>query len=95
MNNALKGLVAVTVMMSSLSAHAALKSVTQDGNLMVSDSAVNVTWADVASPTHLTWSATAAAGGAQEWVARLNAENGGAGYGAAWRLYTWFVDQVL
>jgi hypothetical protein len=69
------GLFAVTVMMSSLSAHAALTSFTQDGDLMVSDSALNVTWADVASPTGLTWSA------AQAWALSLNAEHAGAGYG--------------
>jgi hypothetical protein len=80
------GLVAVTVMMSSMSAHAALTSVTQDGGLMVSDSTLNVTWADVASPTDLTWSASAATGSAQAWVASLNTKDYG-GY-SNWRLPT-------
>jgi hypothetical protein len=81
------GLFAVTVMMSSMSAHAALTSVTQDGGLMVSDSTFNVTWADVASPpTGLTWSASAAAGSAQAWVVSLNTEDYG-GY-SNWRLPT-------
>jgi hypothetical protein len=57
--------------MSSLSAHAALTSVTQDGDLMVSDSALNVTWADTVPSSPVTWS------GAQAWVAALNTEDYG------------------
>jgi hypothetical protein len=72
MNNALKSLCAVTVMMISISAHAALVSVTQDGGLMVSDSALNVTWADTAPSSPVNWP------GAQAWVASLNtADYGG------------------
>jgi hypothetical protein len=53
---------------------------------MVSDSTLNVTWADVASPTDLTWSASAVPGSAQAWVASLNTEDYG-GY-SNWRLPT-------
>ncbi len=73
------GLVAVTVMMSSMSAHAALTAVTQDGNLMVSDSTLNVTWADTSSG-RISYSA------AQAWVAGLNTEDYG-GYNN-WTLAT-------
>jgi hypothetical protein len=80
MNNALKGIFAITVMMSSMSAHAALVSVTQDGGLMVSDSSLNVTWADTAPSSPVNWS------GAQAWVAGLNSADYG-GY-SNWTLAT-------
>jgi hypothetical protein len=81
------GLVAFTVMTGSMTAHAALTSVTQDGDLLVSDSTLNVTWADVAPPTALTWPA------AQAWAAGLDTmvnTNSTIGYGGYtnWRLAT-------
>lgn len=78
MNRALKGLLAATAIASSMTAHAALTSVKgSDGNLMVSDSTLNVTWADVASPNNLTWDSSGGPGSAQAWVASLNAANYG------------------
>jgi hypothetical protein len=65
-----------------------LTAVTQDGDLMVSDSPLNVTWADtIPAPFAVTWS------GAQSWVANLNTmvnSNGTIGYGGYtnWTLAT-------
>jgi hypothetical protein len=70
MNTALKGIFAVTVLMVSLSANAAL--VSADGGQVVSDSTLNVTWANVVA-TGVDWSSSGAAGSAQAWIASLNA----------------------
>jgi len=67
----------VLALLAPLAAHATLTAVTQDGGAMVSDSVLNVTWADVASPSGLTWSPTAATGSVQAWIASLNAEDYG------------------
>lgn len=57
-----------------------LASVTVGGDVMVTDSALNVTWADVAPPTLVSWA------GASAWVAGLNTADYG-GY-SDWRLPT-------
>lgn len=69
---------------------AQLTAVTILGDRMVSDAALNVTWADAVPPTDVVFSLTAARGSAQAWVASLNAKNGGKGYGGYndWRLAT-------
>ncbi len=54
-----------TLLLGPMAANAQLTPVSQDGNLMASDATLNVTWADLASPTDLTGFATAAAGSAQ------------------------------
>ena len=81
---------ALVLVLSFASAHAQLTAVTRNGDRMVNDAGLNVTWADVESPTLLIWSPTGAAGSAQAWVASLNAANGGRGYGGYndWRLAT-------
>jgi hypothetical protein len=71
MNNALKGLFATGVMMSSLSAHAALTSV--DGGLGVYDSTNNVTWASNANLFASQYSNVSTI------VTDANSANGGAG----------------
>jgi hypothetical protein len=72
------GLVVLAALFAPIVGNAALISVTQNGDLMVNDSALNVTWADVASPQNaLTWSAAGAPGSAQAWVASLNTEDYG------------------
>ncbi len=80
----------IAVALVPLAAQAELTRVTREDAAMVNDSALNVTWADVAAPPNLRWSADAAARSAQAWVARLNAQNGGKGYGgySDWRLAT-------
>lgn len=82
--------IVVTMLASVTNAHAQLTVVTVNGDRMVNDAALNVTWADVASPTNLVWSPTGAARSAQAWVASLNTANGGRGYGGCndWRLAT-------
>jgi len=85
-----KCLAALALLSGPLAAHAALTPVTKDGDRMINDSTLNVTWADVASASDLFWSPTAEVGSAQAWVASLNAKNGGRGYGGHhdWRLAT-------
>jgi hypothetical protein len=80
----------VTMLASVTGAHAQLTAVTRDGDRMINDATLNVTWADVASPTTLIWSRTGAPRSAQAWVASLNTANGGRGYGGCrdWRLPT-------
>lgn len=82
--------VAVLLLSEPLAAHAALTAVTEDGDRMVSDSTLNVTWADVESGSDLFWSQKAEEGSAQAWIASLNRKNGGRGYGGHndWRLAT-------
>jgi hypothetical protein len=81
---------AVALLMGPLVAHAALTPVTQDGDRMINDSTLNVTWADMESASDLVWSSAAEEGSAQAWIATLNAKNGGRGYGGHndWRLAT-------
>jgi hypothetical protein len=76
-------LAAAAAMMMSLSAQAAL--ISADGGEVVSDSTLNVTWANVMA-TGLTWSSSAAAGSAQAWINGLNAADY-AGYNN-WQLAT-------
>lgn len=83
MRQILPCLVASATMMVSLSAQAALTSA--DGGEVVSDSMLNVTWANVIA-TRLTWSSTGAAGSAQAWINSLNAADY-AGYNN-WQLAT-------
>jgi hypothetical protein len=71
-----KTLLAALILTGSLGARAQLIPVTgSDGNPMVTDTALNVTWADIAPPTTLSWSNASppAAGSAQHWIASLNA----------------------
>jgi hypothetical protein len=81
---------ALALLSGPLAAHAALTPVTKDGDRMINDSTLNVTWADVESASDLFWSPIAEIGSAQAWVASLNAKNGGRGYGGHndWRLAT-------
>ena len=81
---------ALVLALSFASAHAQLTALTREGDRLVSDAALNVTWADVESPTLLIFSPTGAPGSAQAWVASLNAAHGGRGYGGYtdWRLPT-------
>jgi hypothetical protein len=81
---------ALVLVLSFASAHAQLTAVTRNGDRMVDDAALNVTWADVESPTLLIWSPTGVPESAQAWVASLNAAHGGRGYGGYndWRLAT-------
>jgi hypothetical protein len=68
------GTIALALLSALIPAHAQLTAVTKNGGRMVSDATLNVTWADVASPIYLTWSATGDPGSAQAWVASLNAQ---------------------
>jgi hypothetical protein len=71
------GLVMLGSSVASRRADAALTAYEVHGEKIVSDSTLNVTWADVASPTDLTWSAAGNPGSAQAWVAALNARGFG------------------
>lgn len=66
-------LMALPLVSGPIAARAALTPYEINGQRVVSDSTLNVTWADVASPINLTWSPAGAAGSAQAWVASLNA----------------------
>lgn len=90
MINRVAAALVVTMLAPVTSAYAQLTLVSVNGDRMVNDAALNVTWADVASPTNLVWSPTGAPRSAQAWVASLNAANGGRGYGGCkdWRLAT-------
>jgi hypothetical protein len=66
----------VAFVLSPVAANAQLTAVTVDGDQMVSDATLDVTWADVASPL-VSWSASGAPGSAQAWVASLNTEDYG------------------
>jgi hypothetical protein len=71
------------LLVAPAAANAQLTATAQDGDLMVNDATLNVTWADVASPSDLIWSSSQA-GSAQAWVASLNTmvnSNGTIGYG--------------
>jgi len=75
------GAAAALLLAWPLAANAQLTVVTQNGGRMITDGALNVTWADVASPADLTFgygNSTAA------WLASLNTQvnaNGTLGYG--------------
>ena len=78
MNGISKRLVALALFIGPVVANAELIPVAgSDGNLMVDDTTLGVTWADVASPQIELWSATGLPGSAQAYVASLNAENYG------------------
>ena len=81
---------ALVLLSGSLAAHAELTPIIKDGDRMINDSTLNVTWADVESASDLFWSQAAEVGSAQAWIASLNAKNGGRGYGGHndWRLAT-------
>ena len=74
-------------------AQSSLNAVVINGARVVSDSALDVTWADVVSPANLPWSASGAPGSAQGWAQSLNTmvnANGPAGYAGltTWQLAT-------
>jgi PEP-CTERM motif-containing protein len=78
MKAAVLGMMALGMMAASPAAHSSLIPVTVDGERMISDSALNLTWADVASPANLSWSEFPEFfPTAQSWVASLNAEHYG------------------
>jgi hypothetical protein len=93
MNATSKWLTALALLVGPVAANAQLTAIAQDGDLMVNDATLNVAWADLASPSNLTWSPTGAAGSAQAWASSLNSmvnANGSVGYGGYtnWTLAT-------
>jgi hypothetical protein len=92
MNPIKRCLTVTALLVAPVAANAALTSITIDGDSMVNDSALGVTWAGVVSPSNLIWS-TSQAGSAQAWAASLNTivnSNGTIGYGGYknWTLAT-------
>jgi hypothetical protein len=67
-----------------LAANAQLTVVTQNGGRMITDGALNVTWADVASPTNLIFESSGGGNTTGAWLTSLNTmvnSNGTIGYG--------------